>query len=88
MKNILYDGYLGPRLPREVQLKRVKRVIQEELTPLQRETLIAYYFQEQTVTQIASDRGVNKSTVQRTLRLGEETIRRFARYCRPVMKKP
>ena len=41
MKNILYEGYLGPRLPREVQLKRVQRVMQEELTPLQRETLIA-----------------------------------------------
>ena len=36
MKNILYEGYLGPRLPREVQLKRVQRVMQEELTPLQR----------------------------------------------------
>ena len=42
MKNILYEGYLGPRLPREVQLKRVQRVMQEELTPLQRETLIAF----------------------------------------------
>ena len=29
MKNILYEGYLGPRLPREVQLKRVQRVMQE-----------------------------------------------------------
>ena len=42
MKNILSEGYLGPRLPREVQLKRVQRVMQEELTPLQRETLIAF----------------------------------------------
>ncbi len=80
MKNILYDGYLGPRLPREVQLKRVKRVIQEELTPLQRETLIAYYFQEQTVTQIASDRGVNKSTVSRTLKRAEAKLRRYLKY--------
>ena len=80
MKNILYDGYLGPRLPREVQLKRVKRVIQEELTPLQRETLIAYYFQEQTVTQIASDRGVNKSTVSRTQKREEAKLRRYLKY--------
>ena len=80
MKNILYDGYLGPRLPREVQLKRVKRVVQEELTPLQRETLIAYYFQEQTVTQIASDRGVNKSTVSRTLKRAEAKLRRYLKY--------
>ena len=80
VKNILYEGYLGPRLPREVQLKRVQRVIQEELTPLQRETLVAYYFQEQTLAQIAADRGVNKSTVCRTLHRAEEKLRRFLRY--------
>ena len=80
MRNILYEGYLGPRMPREVQLKRVQRVIQEELTQLQRETLIAYYFQEQTLAQIAQDRGVNKSTVCRTLHRAEEKLRRFLRY--------
>ena len=58
MKNILYEGYLGPRLPRDVQLKRVQRVIQEELTELQRYTLVAYYFQEQKLAEIAEERGV------------------------------
>ena len=80
MKNILYEGYLGPRLPKEVQLKRVQRVIQEELTQLQRQTLIAYYFQQQTIPQIASDRGVNKSTVSRTLKRAEEKLRRYLKY--------
>ena len=80
MKNILYEGYLGPRLPRDVQLKRVQRVIQEELTQLQRETLIAYYFQEQTMSQIAADRGVNKSTICRTLHRAEEKLRRYLKY--------
>ena len=80
MRNILYEGYLGPRLPREVQLQRVQRVIREELTPLQREALIAYYFQERTMTEIAEERGVNKSTVCRTLHRAEEKLRRFLRY--------
>ena len=80
MKNIRFEAYFGPRLPREVQLKRVQRVIQEELTPLQRETLVAYYFQEQTLAQIAAERGVNKSTVCRTLHRAEEKLRRFLRY--------
>ena len=80
MKNILYEGYLGPRLPREVQLKRVQRVIQEELTELQRYTLVAYYFQEQTLAQIAAERGVNKSTVCRTLKRAEEKLRRYLKY--------
>ena len=80
MKNILYEGYLGPRLPRDVQLKRVQRVIQEELTQLQREALLAYYFQDQSITQIAQERGVNKSTVCRTLHRAEEKLRRYLKY--------
>ena len=80
MKNILYDGYLGPRLPKQVQLQRVQRVIQEELTELQRQTLTDYYFREMTIPQIAEERGVNKSTVSRTLRRAEEKLRRYLRY--------
>ena len=71
---------MGPRLPREMQLKRVQRVIQEELTPLQREVLTAYYFQEMTMQQIADQRGVNKSTICRTLHRAEQKLRRFLRY--------
>lgn len=80
MKNILYEGYLGPRLPKDVQIKRVQRVIREELTPLQRQTLIAYYFEERTIPQIAADRGVHKSTVSRTLHRAENKLRRFLKY--------
>ena len=80
MRNILYEGYLGPRLPREAQLKRVRRVIAEELTELQRDTLTAYYFQELSITDIARLRGVNKSTVCRTLHRAEAKLRKFLKY--------
>ena len=80
MKNILYAGYEGPRLPKEVQLKRVQRVIREELTENQRQILLAYYIQDQTIPQIAESRGVNKSTVSRTLYRAEEKLRRYLRY--------
>ena len=80
MKNILYDGYEGPRLPREVQLKRVQRVIREELTQAQREVLLAYYMQDLSIPQIAQDRGVHKSTVSRTLHRAEAKLRRYLRY--------
>ena len=80
MRNILYEGYQGPRLPREMQLKRVQRVIREELTEMQRQTLLAYYFQEQSITEIAEERGVNKSTVCRTLHRAEEKLRRYLKY--------
>ena len=80
MKNILYDGYKGIRLPREIQMQRVHRVIEEELTPLQREVLIAYYIQDQTIPQIARERGVQKSTISRTLHRAEEKLRRLLKY--------
>ena len=80
MKSILYDGYKGIRLPREIQMKRVHRVIEEELTPLQREALIAYYIQGRTIPQIARERGVQKSTISRTLHRAEDKLRRFLRY--------
>ena len=80
MKNILYEGYLGPRLPRDTQIKRVQRVIREELTELQRQTLIAYYFEELTIPQIAQRRGVHKSTVSRTLHRAEQKLRRYLKY--------
>lgn len=80
MKNTLYEGYEGPRLPKQVQLQRVQRVMQEELTGLQRETLMDYYFNEMTIPQIAHRRGVHKSTVSRTLHRAEDKLRRYLKY--------
>ena len=80
MRNTLFEGYEGPRLPREVQLRRLRRVIEVELTPRQKQTLTAYYFQQQTIPEIARERGVNKSTVCRTLHRAEKRLRRSLRY--------
>lgn len=80
MRNILYEGYLGKRLPRETQLERVRNVIREELTEIERETLTAYYFQELNLEQIAKERGVNKSTVSRTLRRAEAKLQKYLKY--------
>ncbi len=80
MRNTLFEGYEGLRLPRQMQLKRVHKVIEKELTPLQRETVLAYYFGGQNICVIARERGVNKSTVCRVLHRAEERIRRCLRY--------
>ena len=80
MRNTRYNGYLGHRRPRAEQLERVRHVIREELTELQRYTLIAYYLKEQNLVEIAEERGVNRSTVSRTLRRAEEKLRRFLKY--------
>ena len=80
MKNTLFDTYQDIRLPRQVQLKRIRQVIDRELTSRQRQTLIAYYFRQMTMPEIAREQGVNKSTVCRTLHRAEETLRRYLRY--------
>lgn len=80
MKNTPSDRYQGPRLPREIQLKRVRRAIREELTELQRYTVSAYYLRQQTMEQIARERGVNKSTVCRTLHRAEAKLRKYLKY--------
>lgn len=80
MKSIQFDGYLGPRLPREVQLKRLNRVIQEGLSPSQRDALTEYYFLKKTISQIAKERGVHKSTVWRTLRRAERNLQQLLKY--------
>ena len=51
--------------------------MERELSCLQKQTLEDYYLKEMTIAQIARERGVNKSTIQRTLRRGEGKIRRF-----------
>lgn len=67
-------------MTREMAMERIRRVIQEELTELQREVLMAYYFQEISIPQIARERGVNKSTVSRTLRRAEDKLRKYLKY--------
>ena len=80
MKSIRFEGKASIRLPKKIQQQRLHRVIREELSELQRYTVIAYYFRELTMEQIARERRVNKSTVSRTLKRAEDKLRRFLQY--------
>lgn len=80
MKNTLFEDNRGLKLPRHIQLKRIQNVIMQELTPLQRETILAYYFQGQNISGIARERGVNKSTVCRTLHRAERRLQILLKY--------
>ena len=81
MKNILYNLLKSQsNQKRQVQMQRIREVIWNELTDLQRDAIIAYYFHRNTISEIAALRGVNKSTVSRTLRRAEEKLRRYLRY--------
>ena len=80
MKNILCEDYEGPRLPPKQQMQRIRRVIEMELTERQRETILAYYFQDKSIPEIAAERGVHKSSVSRCLHRAERKIRLCLRY--------
>ena len=76
MKNTQFEVR---RLPPQARA-RLHQVIREELTPVQREVLFAYYFQDLNIPRIAKERGVHKSTVCRALHRAEEKVRRYLRY--------
>ena len=80
MKNTGYDGYLGPRLSRELQLKRLQRVLEHELTAPQRRAVEGYYLEKKSISELAQERGVNRSTICRTLQRAERRMRRCLRY--------
>ena len=80
MKHTLYNGYEGPRLPASTQMQRIRRVIEQELTQKQREVIIAYYFQDKSIPQIAEERGIHKSSVCRRLQRAEARVRRCLKY--------
>ena len=80
MRNIRYDEDSGLDLPKEVQIRRMLRVMEQELTPIQRETLTLYYFQELSPAEIARIRGVYRSTVVRTIARAEKRMRRCLNY--------
>lgn len=57
----------------------IKRRI-AELTPIQREIMLAYYFEEKSITQIALERNIHKSTACRTLHRAEKRLKRYLTY--------
>lgn len=79
MKNILSD-FSDPYLPRSVQIRRMRSVMERELTQAQREILCAVYYEGKTQRQIAQERGVSCSTVCRTLHRAVQRLQRFLRY--------
>ena len=80
MKSTRSEKIAALELSREARSRRLRRILQEELTELQRYTLCAYYFEKKSIPRIAKERSVNKTTVMRTLRRAEEKVKRFLKY--------
>ena len=80
IKNTLFEGYEGPRLSPAAQMKRLRRVMEAELTEKQRAYMEAYFFENQLMRQIAREYGVAPSTVCRTIQRAVRRCRRSLKY--------
>lgn len=65
---------------RERLFRNLHKVMEDELTPRQRQMVEMYYFQRKNIPKIAEELGLNRSTVCRTLHRGKDRIRRFLKY--------
>ena len=80
MRNTACNTYLGPRLERHVQVRRMRNVIDRELTPCQQRIIRGIYYEGKSQTQLAQELGVHKSTVSRTLSRARIRLQRCLRY--------
>ena len=66
------------------QLRQLRRnlasALREDVTERQRQVLLLYYDQGMTMKEIARELGVDRSTVSRTMKRGEQRLRRCLRY--------
>ncbi len=60
--------------------KALLKAIDSELTERQRQMVTAYYFEGKTVTEIAKDHGLSKSTVSRHLSRARERLKGALKY--------
>jgi RNA polymerase sigma factor (sigma-70 family) len=60
--------------------QNLARALQEDVTPRQREMLQLYYGQGMTMREIACYLQVDRTTVSRTIKRGEQRLRRCLRY--------
>lgn len=63
------------------RLKRnLMRALREDVTDRQRQVLYLYYVKGMNMKEIGRQLGVDKSTVSRTIKRGEQRLRRCLRY--------
>lgn len=78
MRQIASDN--GEDSSRSRLVRNLVRCIREEVSPRQREVLLMYYVRGLNQREIAMELGVNKSTISRTVKRGEQRLRQCLRY--------
>lgn len=60
--------------------KGMYKVLEEELTPKQKQIILMYYFDNKNIIQIASELKVNKSTISRTKKAAEKKLNKIKNF--------
>ncbi len=63
-----------------VMKNALQQAMREELSPKQQRTVECFYFDRMTVTEIAEEYGINKSTVSRQLKRSVEKLKIAMKY--------
>ena len=80
MKSTPYELFTSVQLPPEVQRRRVRMIIEHELTETQRRAIVGHFIEGKTICAIAREQGVYPSSVWKAMRRGLRRIARCLRY--------
>ncbi|MBR4622014.1 MAG: sigma-70 family RNA polymerase sigma factor [Ruminococcus sp.] len=91
MRRVSYTEIFDPSMPEEhekghdlLKAKLVKAVLDDNLTKKQKYYIILYYRDKLRVSEIARRCGVNRSTVLRTLRRGQQRLAELSKRSEPL----
>ncbi len=73
-------GYETNHRQIELMSKALKKAIRSELTERQQYILTEYYFNERSMTDIANELGITKSTVSRHISRSKERLKQSLKY--------
>lgn len=80
MKNTPYELFTNVQFPPEIQRRRVRMVLEHELTETQRRAVQGYFFEGRSIRSMAREQGVQPSSVWRALQRGLRRMARCLRY--------
>ncbi len=80
MKNTPYELFSNVQFPPEVQRRRVRMVLEHELTETQRRAVEGYFFEGRSIRAMAQEQGVQPSSVWRAMQRGLKRMARCLRY--------
>ena len=75
MRNIPYELFSNVQFPPEVQSRRVRMVVDNELTETQRRAIVGYFFEDKSIREISAILSIPQGTVKYHLSQGRNHLK-------------